>query len=240
MAPVDDEDCCFWRILWCLGGILLLAFTLWFTYGLIVCGIYEFLAAKNVKIPDPEFTVESATMTQLNIEGPHLNATWDITLLDTNPGRRLVSHYSHVQARVSFRNETLVKQPVPSFVLNRRNHTRVGLRLGFSGQPKEQVVRGISDERKSEVVTFGVRVQAKVWFKRFFGLRRTEQPRGWVLVSCDNIGFKFFKKNGTGKNTSQSESLGCSVNFHQTAPFGYPYFDYIDDELPTNFVFRMP
>nr|XP_011457377.1 PREDICTED: uncharacterized protein LOC105349420 [Fragaria vesca subsp. vesca] len=209
---------------------------LFLTYVLIVDGIYEVLAAKNVKIPNPEFTVESATMTQLNIEGPQLNATWDITLLDTNPGRRLESHYSHVQAAVSFRNGTLVKQPVRSFVLNRRNHTRVGLRLGFLGQPGEQVVRGISDERKSEVVTFGVRVRAKVWFKRFSGLRRTEQPRGWVLVSCDNIGFEFSGKNGTGEKTSQSG--GCSANFHQIAPFGYPYFSYIDDKVHARALLR--
>ncbi|XP_062011015.1 NDR1/HIN1-like protein 3 [Rosa rugosa] len=168
----------------------------------------------------PKFKVESATVTQLNIEGSKLTATWDFTLLATNPSRKLEPYYSRVQAGVRYQDGyrdvyTLVKKPFPSFVLSRRNQTRVGLRLGVWRQPGRQVAQGISGERKSELVSFGVKLLAKVWFEYS---RILPAERGWLLVSCDRVDFDFSGKNGTGEMTSRSGQ--CDIDYYPILPLG--------------------
>jgi hypothetical protein len=160
----------------------------------------------------PEFKVEWATVSQLNATGSELTATWDITLLATNPNRKFRINYDRVEASIIYGNHShirLGRTPLRPFVLNKRNQTRVAMKLGaVSEWVGHDVSNEISDDRSRGLVTFGVRLMTSVRFKSGLWLSKSRL----LLVSCDRIRFGFSRNNGTGTLTGQSRD--CRVYFY--------------------------
>ncbi|XP_024191224.1 uncharacterized protein LOC112195099 [Rosa chinensis] len=176
---------------------------------LFICYIVWVVYLLVMQPKTPKFKVESATV-QLNTEGSKLTAQWDITLLATNPNHNFKFYYKRVQADVryalgSYFLFTLVEKPRPSFVLNKSNQTRVELKLSVW---KEWLGQKVVEEISSrEVVSFGVELSSQVWF-----MSRLMPPgRVWLVVSCDEVDFRFSWNNRTGKLTSQSGK--CVVKY---------------------------
>ncbi|PRQ44120.1 hypothetical protein RchiOBHm_Chr3g0475711 [Rosa chinensis] len=160
----------------------------------------------------PEFKVESATVSLLNVTRSELTATWDISLLSTNPNKKLRINYDHVEASIVYGDHNhirLGRTPLRPFVVNHRNQTRIDMKLGaVSEWVGDDVANEISDDRSRGLVTFGVRLMTSVRFKCGLWLSKSRL----LLVTCDRVDLGLSPNNGTGTLTGLSRE--CGVHFY--------------------------
>ncbi|CAN6712027.1 unnamed protein product [Malus baccata var. baccata] len=177
----------------------------------VVGGFFFFIIWFNIgSFTFPEFRVESTAVSPLNATSSELTATWNFTLLATNPSRKVTVFFDSLAASLIY-NEgfPLTMNGVPDFVVPKSNQTRVNIKLAMVGEyVGDQVARGIADWKDRGTVRFTVGVTAQVRFEP-----QMYQRRGLsLLVFCDRVEFTgFAQNNGTG--TLTGESSPCKVKY---------------------------
>lgn len=157
----------------------------------------------------PEFQVDSASVSPLNLTGSKLTATWNLTLLVRNPNTKLRIYYNSVEASLVYGNgPVLDKTLLAPFFQEKKNETwiRVGLSV-VDEYVGEDVVTKISGERASGSVGFGVRVFAWVRFRTGSWWRSRQCL---LRVNCDQVQIGFGSNNGSGSLTGQPGA--CEVD----------------------------
>jgi hypothetical protein len=174
-----------------------------------IMGIVFFIAWLILKPRLPEFRVDSASVSQLNVtSSSELTATWNFTLFVRNPNTKLNLYYDRLQASVSYgRDDILSMTSLQPFFQPKRNETRVLVRFSVVDEyVREKVATRISDEKAIGSVGFRVRVIALVKFRS--GIWWTRQRL--LRVYCDRVQIGFGSNNGTGSLTGQS--VPCEVD----------------------------
>ncbi|KDP36126.1 hypothetical protein JCGZ_08770 [Jatropha curcas] len=155
----------------------------------------------------PEFRVDSAAISQLNLTQSELTATWLFTLLVKNPNDKLRIQYDRLKASVFYGDELeLATNNLPPFFQDRNNESTVKFQLdAITKYVGEDAVEEISKERDSGSIDFGVRVFA--WVRYRTGIWRMSE--NVLRVYCNPIQIGDLGINGTGTSVGQSKK--CQV-----------------------------
>ena len=182
------------------------------TFGTVVFGIIGFIffiAWLVLKPRMPEFRVDSASVSELNVTQSELSADWNFTLFVRNPNTKLSLYYDRLEASVFYHRsrDSLSTTPLQPFSQSKRNQTWVPVRFEvMSEYIGEDVAARISGEKSTGSVGFRVRVFALVKFRSGFWWTRERLLR----VYCDRVQIGVDPKNGTGSLMGQPGA--CEVN----------------------------
>ncbi|XP_061338055.1 NDR1/HIN1-like protein 26 isoform X2 [Gastrolobium bilobum] len=115
----------------------------------------------------PAFRIDSASVTSLNTTGPELTASFHITLVVTNPNRKLAISYDAVSASISYGEDGVLDSTrLPPFLQKTRSETTLQVQFAvvndFVGN---SVAKGISADRARGSVQFGVTLLSWIRFK---------------------------------------------------------------------------
>lgn len=105
----------------------------------------------------PSFRVDSTTVTVLNATDPYLTATWDFTLVITNPNRRLDITYDAVSASVMYgQDDVLAHTLVSPFIQKKRAHTALQIQCAVVDEfVDSRVTMGLASDRAHRSLQFG-------------------------------------------------------------------------------------
>lgn len=182
------------------------------TFGTVAFAIigFTFLVVWLVLKPRmPEFRVDSATVSELNLTQAALTAEWNFTLFVRNPNTKLSLYYDRLEASVLYpgSSDSLGTTPLQPFSQPKRSQTRVPVPFEVvSEYVGEDVAAGISGEKSAGSVGFRVRVFALVKFRSGFWWTRERLLR----VFCDRVQIGVDPKNGTGSLMGQPGA--CEVD----------------------------
>jgi hypothetical protein len=177
-----------------------------------ILGVVFFITWLVLKPQLPEFRVDSASVSPLNLTGSELTATWNLTLLVRNPNTKLRIYYESVEASLVYGNGPdgllLGTTTLAPFFQGKKNETRIRVGLSVVGEyVGEDVVTKISGERARGSVGFGVRVFAWVRFRTGSWWRSRQCL---LRVYCDQVQIGFGANNGSGSLTGQPGA--CEVD----------------------------
>lgn len=173
-----------------------------------IIGLLFFIAWIVFRPRLPEFRVESASVSQLNMTRSELTATWNLTLFVRNRNTKLNIYYDRVQALVIYGDGSQLGEiPLPPFYQAKKNETWVQFAVGVVDEyVGEGVVTKIAGERTGGSVGFGVTVFAWVkfttgsWWRTRYSLLR---------VYCDRVKFGLTPNTGSGSMSGQPRA--CEV-----------------------------
>ncbi|KAA8518467.1 hypothetical protein F0562_015941 [Nyssa sinensis] len=97
----------------------------------------------------PEFRVASASVSPLNATASELTATWDFSILVTNPNGKLTVFYDRLDTTVFYGDDFLLSQTeLPPFSQTKKNQTILHARLAVDGaNVGDDVARSILGDR---------------------------------------------------------------------------------------------
>ncbi|XP_004494916.1 uncharacterized protein At1g08160-like [Cicer arietinum] len=136
----------------------------------------------------PEFRVDSATVS-LNFTGTYLNAKWDMTVIVSNPNKKLDVTYDDVLAGVYYGNnkndDIITAFRIAPFYQPTRSETRLPVHLDVVDEyVKSEIGNSILEARGRGIVQFAVVINALVKLTGFF------HPRDTILqFKCDPLNF---------------------------------------------------
>lgn len=160
-------------------------------------GLIFLIAWLVLKPRMPEFRVDSASVSELNLTQSALSADWNFTLFVRNPNTKLSVYYDRLEASVFYHGgrDGLSTTPLQPFSQPKGDQTRVPVRFEvMSEYVGEDVAAGISNEKSTGSVGFRLRVFALVKFRSGFWWTRERLLR----VYCDGVQIGVDPKNGTG------------------------------------------
>lgn len=174
-----------------------------------IIGVVFFITWLVLKPRLPEFQVDSASVSPLNLTGSELTATWNLTLLVRNPNTKLRIYYDSVKASLVYGNgQVLGTTPLAPFFQGKKNETRIRVELSAVDEyVSEDVVTKISGERARGSVGFEVSVFASVMFRTGSWWRSRQCL---LRVYCDQVQIGFGTNNGSGSLTGQPGT--CEVD----------------------------
>lgn len=156
----------------------------------------------------PEFSVNSASLTSFNLTGSGLNAKWDITLIVSNPNKKLDITYDAVAASVFYGDDeygVLAYTRLAPF--HQPTHSKTMLRVQFEVLDyfvDNRVSFGITDGRVRGFVQFGVVVNTLIKMDGLF------HPSEYHLkVTCKPLNFGIPSSNINNVTWELLGSVAC-------------------------------
>jgi hypothetical protein len=197
-----------------------------FLVGIPAISLVSFLVYMNTvdykMSPEiPQFQIDSASVSGVSVTGSQLTATWNITLLATNPNRHLGVDYMTIEASLYYGDKNDVvywdrksrevrivaiatTTSYHPFFLDKGNQTRlVNFKLAVVCQDvgyglAKEISEGVA---RRGLVKFGLRI--KLWYDyrtKFWTLRGLKDDSFF----CNQVEFVFHNHNTTGIFTGQS------------------------------------
>jgi len=175
----------------------------------VLFGLISLIAYFVLKPRIPEFSVNSASLTSLSLNGSSLNAKWDVTLIVSNPNKKLDITYDSVLASVFYGHDEYqygVLAPTRLAPFHQPTHSTTMLRVQFAVLDyfvDNRVTIGITDGRVRGLVQFGVVVKTLIKLNGLF------HPSDHLLkVTCKPLNFGIPSSNITNINNVAWELLG--------------------------------
>jgi hypothetical protein len=107
----------------------------------------------------PEFRVNSATLTSFTFNNSDLTAKWDISLIVSNPNKKLEITYNAIAASIYYENELelLASTQLPPFNQPKQSNNVIGVQFEILNEFIDNSVSdGIADGRIHGFVQFGM------------------------------------------------------------------------------------
>ncbi|KAK2364479.1 NDR1/HIN1 protein [Trifolium repens] len=135
----------------------------------------------------PEFRVNSATLTSFTFNNSDLTAKWDISLIVSNPNKKLEITYNAIAASIYYENELelLASTQLPPFNQPKQSNNVIGVQFEILNEFIDNSVSdGIADGRIHGFVQFGMVLNVMIKLNGLF------HPNEFLLkVSCEPLNF---------------------------------------------------
>ncbi|XP_076924064.1 NDR1/HIN1-like protein 1 [Bidens hawaiensis] len=162
--------------------------------GFIIIGTILFIMWLVLRPQLPQFRVETLTLDKFNVSNSMVSGNWDARFTVRNPNSKINLYYTHVEAAVFYKMDSIAETSVPPFDQGKKNET--GVRATFASvSAYVDDWDGISNERGRGSVEFNLKMVARVKFKAGAWWDR----RRIVRVYCPNllVGVSENSLNGT-------------------------------------------
>ncbi|XP_020233854.1 NDR1/HIN1-like protein 10 [Cajanus cajan] len=157
-----------------------------------------FIIFSVVKPKLPEFRVDSASLTVLNLNNtePYLTATWNVTLVITNPNHNLAIAYDAVSASVMYGNDAvLARTLLQPFLQKSRSDTALQIHCAVVNEFLHAgLAAGLASDRANGSVQFGLAFWALISYRA--GIFQSSDYR--LKANCNALRFAFSPQDGTG------------------------------------------
>jgi hypothetical protein len=135
----------------------------------------------------PEFRVNSATLTSFTFNNSDLTAKWDISLIVSNPNKKLEITYNAIAASIYYENELelLASTQLAPFNQPKQSNNVIGVQFEILNEFIDNSVSdGIADGRIHGFVQFGMVLNVMIKLNGLF------HPNEFLLkVSCEPLNF---------------------------------------------------
>ncbi|KAI5314364.1 hypothetical protein L3X38_043540 [Prunus dulcis] len=168
-----------------------------------------------IKPLDPEFRLQSATVSLFNTSAAEFTATWDVKFIAVNPNHKLNISYNSMRAAMFYKTNNsdgngvlLATKPVPppSSLSPKAETTRSFRVETASAYVGEDVAKEISEGIARGSVSFVLRLLGSFKFSSYW-----TDPRKFE-ASCHRVEFGFSPGNSTGALTlGQSRVCGTDL-----------------------------
>ncbi|XP_022146145.1 NDR1/HIN1-like protein 12 [Momordica charantia] len=151
---------------------------------LLMIGVVALILWLVYRPTDPQFTVVSAAIYDLNMSSPPLlSTTMQFTIITRNPNRRVSIYYDRLTAFVSYRNQQITSQVMlPPLFHEKRSTLAMSPVLGGGAVPTSlEVVNGLVTDQTIGVIGLRVALLGRIRWKA--GLVKTGHYS--VYVRCD-------------------------------------------------------
>ncbi|KAI9110677.1 hypothetical protein K1719_018115 [Acacia pycnantha] len=176
----------------CFSLILLLILLFWFI----------------LRPSKPQFSLKELDIYQLNLSGPYLNSTIQLTLLSKNPNQKVGIYYDEVQVYATYKSQQItMDSSIPPFYQSEQESnllsaSLVGNGLSVSPSLAYELAR---DRLDSRLLVFNVKVNGKLRWK----VGTWVSGRSRFNVNC--VSFVGFGPPSSGPLTS-NQGAQCSTD----------------------------
>ncbi|CAL5432241.1 unnamed protein product [Camellia sinensis] len=168
---------------------------------IVLIGLAVLIIWLSLKPKKPRYSIENASISNLNIANNHLNGTFNFVIRAFNPNSKVSIYYDKVEVYVFYDKDKLAASAGQPFFQPHRNETNLDEKLVAQNVTLTgKVVKDLGLEKAAGNVELDVQMKAKVRFK--YGSWKTGHRR--LRVFCSPVFVQSSKKN--------SQTTDCHVS----------------------------
>ncbi|ERN16142.1 NDR1/HIN1-like protein 10 [Amborella trichopoda] len=175
---------------------------------IIIFGLVSLIFWLVLRPKVPEYTVQSASISQFNLSDSKLTANWNVTLNSFNGNKKMGIYYDEIRVSLYYGSELLSQTGLPPFYQETKNSTVLIARFASDGDfVGDEVGKKMSAQKGNGNVEFNVRLAA--WVRFNTGGWRTR--RHVLIVLCDHVNIGFNSSSSVVGNLTR-DFVPCRVD----------------------------